>query len=266
MGMGRRFPTQAELAAYPELTYTVVGKAPIAVIVNSNTNITEANHTALNDTFMTGSGNLTNTTGNTVTVHPVVYGCEAIEAGWAGGDIAASGEVYGTSIQGMFSLYLMRGPSATEWINGGATDNTKLNEAINLSTHVIVGSEEEMIEKVANNESLIGFVDYMYAVNAIDEGKNITILGLDGLEPNLDPETIGTADTSNAFGGPGYVTGFGGPMFTPVMVFTNGEPNPYVQKLIDSMVMFEGVEVMHEHGFLAGEDIVISAACPFHVG
>ncbi|HEC56910.1 MAG TPA: hypothetical protein ENI32_03370 [Candidatus Syntrophoarchaeum butanivorans] len=272
MGIGRRFPTAPELAAYPELQYQVVGKVPIAVIANAGAFATSDNkttYTELNDTFMAGSGDVAG-----VTVTAVAYAFDPSHgagAEWMGGEATApEGEVYGTSIQGMFSLYLMRGPSADAWILGGAEDNLKLNEAIlgGSWSGILVNTPEQVIEEVATNTTgnpKIGFVDYRYAVNYMEENPGeIVILGLDGLEPDLAPEAIGTADTSNAFGGPGYVTGFGGPMFTPVMVFTNGEPNPYVQKLIDSMTMFEGVEVMHEHGVLAGEDIVVSATCPFH--
>ena len=122
-----------------------------------------------------------------------------------------------------------------------------------------------MIEWVASNASTIGFVDYMYAVNAIEEGADIKIIELDGMTAEeMDAEAIGTADTTNSFGGDGYVTGFGGPMFTPVMVFTYGEPDTAEQTIIDYMAMFHGFEIMEEHGFLAGEKVVISATCPFH--
>ena len=81
---------------------------------------------------------------------------------------------------------------------------------------------------------------------------------------NTAPEAIGTADTTNAPGSAGYVTGLGGPMFTPVVVTTYGEPDTAEQTVIDYMAMFHGVEIMAEHGFLAGENTVVSAACPFH--
>jgi len=292
IGMGRRFPTEAEKAAYPELQFKVVGKAPIAVIVNSNLeNFTKVNHTVLKKIFIDRETNVTklmgiNDSGRPIHVYPVVYPFKEgqgkyLKSGfgaWQTGEseLRPKGEVYGTSTQGMFSLYLIRGPSSTAWILGGAEDNLKLNEAIegNETEYTMVNSPEEVIELVAekqpkDNESYIGFVEYYYAWSAIEEGKNITILGLDpgsdyATEPNADPATIGTADTTNSFGGAGYVTGLGGPMFTPVMVFTKGEPDPWEKEFIKFLESFEGVEVMHEHGFLAGEDIVISAACPFH--
>jgi len=61
-----------------------------------------------------------------------------------------------------------------------------------------------------------------------------------------------------------YITGIGGPMFTPVVVTTYGDPDPAEQKIIDFMSTFHGVEIMAEHGFLAGENVVVSAACPFY--
>jgi hypothetical protein len=126
-----------------------------------------------------------------------------------------------------------------------------------------VNTPEEMIDAV-NGSDTVGFVDYMYAVAAEEEGK-VMILRLDSMtEAEMDAEAIGTADTTNSFGGEGYVTGFGGPMFTPVMVFTYGEPDPAEQDIIDYMAMFHGVEIMSEHGFLAGENTVVSATCPFH--
>jgi len=361
IGIGRRFPTDPEKAAYPELQFKVVGKAPIAVIVNEAGKFAEgpedlgsykANYTVLKKIFIdkekisvyatdegvkdpldlsdpintnitvtlagpfvVGTENITNATvqltrgveyeiydlpGNDVNitimksgynasdytmtyryytggepedVHftPVVYAFDPSHqtlAEWEGkgAGLRPPGEVYGTSIQGMFSLYLMQGPSSTSWILGGAEDNLELNEAIGDGTgYILVNSEEEVIDYVANHEDAVGFVDYMYAVNAQEEGVPIKILGLDGItEVDEDPEKIGTADTTNSFGGEGYVTGFGGPMFTPVMVFTYGEPDPYEQAVIDSLQMFEGVEVLTEHGFLAGENIVVSATCPFH--
>ena len=296
IGMGRRFPTEAEKAAYPELQFKVVGKAPIAVIVNSNltnsdpwlfigspallnttgTNFT-TNYTVLRDIFInrsTGSYLFANSS----RLIPVVYPFSeehrqyATGAGeWEGPGVRPKGEVYGTSTQGMFSLYLMRGPSSTAWILGGAEENLELNNAIdaNVSAYVFANSPEEVVELVAENENYIGFVEYRYAYNYIEEvGEDkakIKILGLDGItEPNADPVDIGTADVTNSFGGAGYVTGFGGPMFTPVMIFTKGEPDPWEKTFIDFIESFEGVEIMYEHGFLAGEDIVISAECPFH--
>ncbi|RLI75502.1 hypothetical protein DRP04_13420 [Archaeoglobales archaeon] len=290
IGMGRRFPTEAEKAAYPELQFKVVGKAPIAVIVNKDSDFAKdfggkTNYTVLRDIFINHSLGiyyyLNDTINDTI---PVVYPFSEEHAKYMAGygewtasgkGVRPEGEVYGTSTQGMFSLYLMRGPSATSWILGGAEDNLKLNNAIDkdledgkLEHYVFANSPEEVIELVSNNASLIGFVEYRYAYNVIEEEGDeakILILGLDDItEPNAAPEDIGTADLTNSFGGAGYVTGFGGPMFTPVMVFTKGEPDPWEKEFIDFLETFEGVEVMLEHGFLAGEDIVVSAACPFH--
>ena len=268
MGIGRRFPTNPELAAYPELQYKVVGKVPIAVITNATDPFGGSNTTTY--TALKNAYEGTTTTANTAIAAYAFAPGHGTGAEWMGGEEAAPpGEVYGTGIQGMFSLYLKSGPSATEWINGGAEDNLWLNEDVIGSAATtnltLVNTQEDMIEHVASTGQSLGFVDYMYAVNYQEENPGkIVILGLDGLDPDLDPAAIGTADTSNAFGGAGYVTGFGGPMFTPVMVFTYGEPDRYEQALIDSMTMFEGVEVMAEHGVLAGENIVVSASCPFH--
>jgi len=351
IGIGRRFPTDPEKAAYPELQFKVVGKAPIAVIAKKdgpfacgvdghdayeadNSTLkkifidkdkvkvhekhtegpTELNESGFDLTYhpiLPGServwndtiswngtrgtnyninyttGHINATSGNTLTnayvlycnetetektLTPVVYAFDPSHktlAEWEGkgAGLRPPGEVYGTSIQGMFSLYLMEGPSSTSWILGGAEENLELNEAIGDGTgYILVNSEEEVIDFVANNDTAVGFVDYMYAVNYQEENPDkIVILGLDGItEVDEDPEDIGTEDTTNSFGGEGYVTGFGGPMFTPVMVFTYGEPDPYEQAVIDSLQMFEGVEVLTEHGFLAGENIVVSATCPFH--
>ena len=207
-----------------------------------------------------------------VPVKPVVYAFDPSHvtlSDWEGKATGQRppGEVYGTSIQGMFSLYLMEGPSSTSWILGGAEENLELNKAIGDGTgYKLANTQEEVVDYVANNDDAVGFVDYMYAWNYMEENPDeIVILGLDDItEPDEDPEKIGTMDTTNSFGGAGYVTGFGGPMFTPVMVFTYGEPDPYEQAVIDSLQMFEGVEVLTEHGFLAGENIVVSATCPFH--
>jgi len=355
MGIGRRFPTDPEKAAYPELQFKVVGKAPIAVIAKEDgafacsvnghdryktdnstlkeifidknpVNVTLVNESTEGPTELNTSGfNLSNipilpgservwndtiswngtrgtnylinytsgkieatgTAGNLTNAYvyykycdghvykaldPVVYAFDPSHktlGEWEGkgAELRPPGEVYGTSIQGMFSLYLMQGPSSTAWILGGAEDNLVLNEAIGDGTgYTLANTQEEVVEYVANHQDAVGFVDYMYAWNYIEENPGrIVILGLDGItEPNQDPEEIGTADTTNSFGGEGYVTGFGGPMFTPVMVFTYGEPDPYEQAVIDSLQMFEGVEVLTEHGFLAGENIVVSATCPFH--
>ena len=272
MGIGRRFPTDPEKAAYPELQFTVVGKAPIAVITNA---------ASPNTTWVNTSTNMTNSTAlqwayNHTNASKDYIGAYAFDpehrtlGEWEGGaGQAPPGEVYGTSIQGMFSLYLKQGPSSTAWILGGAKDNLWLNDEnimVNASNYTLVNTQEEMIEFVATHPKSLGFVDYMYAWNYMEENPGkIMILGLDGeTEFNKDPEKIGTADTTNSFGGEGYVTGFGGPMFTPVMVFTYGEPDPYEKAVIDSLQMFEGVEVLTEHGFLAGENIVVSATCPFH--
>ena len=43
-----------------------------------------------------------------------------------------------------------------------------------------------------------------------------------------------------------------------------GYPDLAEQKIIDFMGTFEGVEIMAEHGFLAGENVVVSAACLFY--
>ena len=280
MGIGRRFPTDPEKAAYPELQFKVVGKAPIAVITRASNPIrkvgtitvtTAANMT--NYTALRWAYSHINASADNITAYAFDPSHKTLSEWEGGAGQAPPGEVYGTSIQGMFSLYLKRGPSADAWILGGAEDNLWLNDEImaDSSNYTLVNSQEEMIEHVATTNCSLGFVDYMYAVNAMEEGKDIIILGLDnktygidGKEPDDSPEGIGTADTTNSFGGEGYVTGFGGPMFTPVMVFTYGEPDPYEQAVIDSLQMFEGVEVLTEHGFLAGENIVVSATCPFH--
>ncbi len=295
MGIGRRFPTTAEKSAYPELKYQVIAKAPIAVIVGNTTlagmaegneSLINVNHTELMGLFISNS-NFTKTYNGTPYDfnEPVVYAFDPeheTAAGWEGGaGTAPPGEVYGTSIQGMFSLYLHNGPSASGWVQGGAENNTKLNTEIGIGAaasadYTLVNTPEEMIDAVIDNPKAIGFVDYMYAV-AAQEGdpgagiaaKDITILGLDhstdlGTAANTGSDAIGTADTTNAPGGAGYVTGLGGPMFTPVVITTYGEPDTAEQTIIDYMAMFHGVEIMVEHGFLAGEDTVVSASCPFH--
>ena len=266
MGIGRRFPTTPEKSAYPELKYQVIAKAPIAVITNA-TGLFAGSDTTTYDLLATA---YTNTTATNVAAYAFDPD-HVTAAGWEGGaGTAPPGEVYGTSIQGMFSLYLQRGDSATGWVAGGAEDNLWLNDEINdnsAGNYVLVNTPEEMIEWVADNDQSLGFVDYMYAVAAMEEGTDIMILGLDGMEPDTDgskAEAIGTADTTNAPGGAGYVTGLGGPMFTPVVVTTYGEPDTAEQTIIDYMAMFHGVEIMAEHGFLAGENTVVSAACPFH--
>ena len=261
MGIGRRFPTTPEKAAYPELKYQVIAKAPIAVITHNTSRFAEATiYTALETAYANASG-----------IAVAAYAFDpnhATAAGWEGGaGTAPSGEVYGTSIQGMFSLYLVRGDSATGWVAGGAEDNLWLNDEIGTAAtgYHLVNTPEEMIEWVEDTESSIGFLDYMYAVNAIEEGAEIWIMPLDGMTvAEMDAEAIGTADTTNAPGGAGYVTGLGGPMFTPVVITTFGEPDTAEQTIIDYMAMFHGVEIMAEHGFLAGENTVVSAACPFH--
>lgn len=263
MGIGRRFPTTPEKSAYPELKYQVIAKAPIAVITQNTSqwNSGAALYSELESAY---------TNGSTVDVAAYAFdSAHATAAGWEGGaGTAPSGEVYGTSIQGMFSLYLIRGDSATGWVAGGAEDNLWLNDEIgdnSAENYELVNTPEEMIEWVADTATSIGFVDYMYAVNAIEEGADIKIIELDGMtEAEMDPEAIGTADTTNAPGGAGYVTGLGGPMFTPVVITTYGEPDTAEQTIIDYMAMFHGVEIMAEHGFLAGENTVVSAACPFH--
>ena len=264
MGMGRRFPTSPEKAAYPELQYQVIGKAPIAVITNATGMYDTSNTTTYTDL----ADAYTSTSSDAV----AAYAFDSAHLGgatWEGGSGGLpAGEVYGTSIQGMFSLYLKQGPSATDWIQGGADDNLWLNDEItnNSANYELVNTPEEMIDWVATTATSLGFVDYMYAVNYQEENPDvIVILGLDGeTDPDGDAEAIGTADTTNSFGGAGYVTGFGGPMFTPVLVTTYGDPDPAEQKIIDYMAMFHGVEIMSEHGFLAGENTVVSATCPFH--
>ena len=264
MGIGRRFPTGPERAAYPELQYQVIGKAPIAVITNATGMYDTSNTTTYTD--------LADAYVQTSTDAVAAYAFDPAHvttSGWEGGaGQAPSGEVYGTSIQGMFSLYLKQGPSVTDWIQGGAEDNLWLNDEITdvPATYQLVNTPEEMIDWVATTSTSLGFVDYMYAVNYQDENPDvIVILGLDGeTDPDGDAEAIGIADITNSFGGDGYVTGFGGPMFTPVMVFTYGEPDTAEQTIIDYMAMFHGVEIMAEHGFLAGENTVVSATCPFH--
>jgi hypothetical protein len=93
MGIGRRFPTSPEKAAYPELQYQVIGKAPIAVIADPGySGGNTSDNSTLKGIFTTGG---------------VVYAFDpahATTSGWEGGaGQAPSGEVYGTSIQGMFS-------------------------------------------------------------------------------------------------------------------------------------------------------------------
>ena len=275
MGIGRRFPTTPEKSAYPELKYQVIAKAPIAVITDSGTPYNgsasgdgNATHTELNDSYAIGGANMC----------AYAFGPDhQTEADWIGGaGTTPPGEVYGTSIQGMFSLYLNRGPSTSDWVNGGAEDNLVLNEDIigddNSLGLTLVNTPDEMIDAVEGNAYSLGFVDYMYAVNAIDEGRDIQIVALEKTageddfmtEDEMDAEAIGTADTTNELGSAGYVTGLGGPMFTPVVVTTYGEPDTAEQTIIDYMAMFHGVEIMAEHGFLAGENTVVSAACPFH--
>ena len=263
MGIGRRFPTTPEKSAYPELKYQVIAKAPIAVITRASAPFNISN-VATYGALVTAYNNVSGKNVCAYAFNPD----HATTSGWEGGaGTAPPGEVYGTSIQGMFSLYLQRGPSATGWVAGGAEDNLWLNDEIddNSTNYELVNTPEEMIEWVASNNESLGFVDYMYAVNAMDESADIDIMLLDGMTAEeMDPEAIGTADTTNAPGGPGYVTGLGGPMFTPVVVTTYGEPDTAEQTIIDYMAMFHGVEIMAEHGFLAGENTVVSAACPFH--
>ena len=276
LGFGRRFPTAAEVDAYPDLKTTVVGKAPLAVIVNNDSSLIGApfhtDNTSLYDIFI-GTPDAQTT---------VVYPTEATEmvAPWMAKGVEAGmkpvGEVYGTSIQGMFSLYLMRGPSATDWIMGGSKDNLKLNEEINDNEddYKLVNTPEDVIAAVADDLDAIGFVNYVAACDAIDEGEPIVIVGLDGETDSVGPEAdydagdVDLADTELARKIIGrndaYVTGLGGPMFTPVIFFHEGDPDPIEQELIDFCRTFEGVEIQNAHGFLAGEDIVVAATCPFH--
>ena len=276
LGIGRRFPTAAETAAYPELKTTVVGKAPIAVIVNNESTLITApfhtDNTTLKEMFIDTPAMQTT----------VVYPTEATEmvAPWMAKGVEAGmkpvGEVYGTSIQGMFSLYLMRGPSATDWILGGSEDNLALNENINDNEddYTLVNTQEDVIAAVADNTDAIGFVNYVVACDAIDEGEPIVIVGLDGETKSVGPEAdydagdVDLADTELARKEIGrndaYVTGLGGPMLTPVIFFHEGDPDPIEQELINFCLRFEGVEIQNAHGFLAGEDIEVAATCPFH--
>jgi len=279
MGMGRRFPTTEELAAYPDLKVHLVAKAPLAVIANTTfattaTNIFTANctnYTMLNETFL----NTTFMDENNVT--PVVYHTGAIEEpeeGYMTGGLTPAGEVYGTSDQGMFSLYLMQGPSASDWILGGAEDNVVLYDAINENSdnYTIKDTPEEVIEFVANNNGAIGFVPYRYAVAAMEEAAEaekdpgFVILGLDGITEPATTFDEADGQITEIGRNDAYVTGLGGPMFTPVVFFTLGDPSPAEQALIDYCRSFRGHEILKEYGFLAGEDIVVAATCPFHVG
>ena len=276
LGIGRRFPTAAETGAYPNLKTTVVGKAPIAVIVNNESGVISApfhtDNTTLKEMFIDMPGGQTT----------VVYPTEATEmvAPWMAKGVEAGmkpvGEVYGTSIQGMFSLYLMDGPSATDWIMGGSEDNLVLNENINDNEddYTLVNTPEDVIAAVADDTDAIGFVNYVTACDAIDEGEPIVIVGLDGETDSVGPEAdydagdVDLADTELARKEIGrndaYVTGLGGPMFTPVIFFHEGDPDPIEKELIEFCLTFEGVEIQNAHGFLAGEDIEVAATCPFH--
>jgi ABC-type phosphate transport system substrate-binding protein len=274
LGIGRRFPTAAEVDAYPDLKTTIVGKAPLAVIVNNESTLFRAPFHADNKTLKemfidTPAAQMT-----------VVYPTEATElvAPWMAKGVEAGmkpvGEVYGTSIQGMFSLYLMKGPSATDWILGGSEDNLVLNENINdnEADYTLVNTQEDVIAAVAANTDAIGFVNYVVACDAIDEGEPIVILGLDEETKSVGPEAnegdVDLTDTELARKEIGrndaYVTGLGGPMLTPVIFFHQGEPDPIEQELINFCLAFEGVEIQNAHGFLAGEDIEVAATCPFH--
>jgi len=288
LGMGRRFPTAAEAAAYPELKYTVVGKAPLAVVVNEKFNVTvlggeisnntqfKANYTQLREMFIENA--------SVDDWYPVVYPTEATEmpAEWLAKGVETGakppGEVYGTSIQGMFSLYLMKGPGAAEWILGGAEDNLALNNKINeddtdpaeLHNYIMKNTQEEVIEFVASNTSAIGFVNYVVACDAIDEGEPIVILGLDDMTDSVGREGLNVTETDTEAArkkigrNDDYVNNLGGPMLTPVVFFHMGDPEPVEKELIDFCLMFEGVEIQNAHGFLAGEDIAVAATCPFH--
>ncbi len=274
LGIGRRFPTAAEVDAYPDLKTTVVGKAPLAVIVNNESTLFGAPFHTDNTTL---KGMFIDTPDMQTTV---VYPTEATElvAPWMAKGVEKGmkpvGEVYGTSIQGMFSLYLMKGPSATDWILGGSEDNLVLNENINDNEgdYTLVNTQEDVIAAVAANTDAIGFVNYVAACDAIDEGEPIVILGLDGETDSVGPEAnegdVDLTDTELARKEIGrndaYVTGLGGPMFTPVIFFHEGDPDPVEQELIDFCLAFEGVEIQNAHGFLAGEDIEVAATCPFH--
>lgn len=290
LGIGRRFPTAAEVDAYPDLKTTVVGKAPIAVIVNNESGYStalgdfKAEYTDLREEFINLTGTMT----------PVIYPTEetTLTAPWMAKGVEAGmkpvGEVYGTSIQGMFSLYLMDGPETAEWILGGSEDNLVLNEMINdpdyggttvteiedNGYYIVKNTQEDVIAAVADpdNTDRIGFVNYVAACNAIDEGEPIVILGLDeeteSVGPEADEDYVDLTDTELARKEIGrndaYVTGLGGPMFTPIIFFHEGDPDPVEQELINFCLTFEGVEIQNAHGFLAGEDIEVAASCPFH--
>lgn len=290
LGIGRRFPTAAEVDAYPDLKTTVVGKAPLAVIVNNESGYStalgdfKAEYTDLREEFINLTGTMT----------PVIYPTEetTLTAPWMAKGVEAGmkpvGEVYGTSIQGMFSLYLMDGPEMAEWILGGSEDNLVLNEMINdpdyggttvteiedNGYYIVKNTQEDVIAAVADpdNTDRIGFVNYVAACNAIDEGEPIVIVGLDeeteSVGPEADEDYVDLTDTEFARKEIGrndaYVTGLGGPMFTPVIFFHEGDPDPIEKELIEFCLTFEGVEIQNAHGFLAGEDIVVAATCPFH--
>jgi len=296
LGMGRRFPTAAEADAYPDLKYTVVGKAPLAVIVHENASLVNSSlNVSINNTdgFQATYEELRKIFIDNVSEgnwQPVVYPTEDTEmtAEWLAKGVEAGakppGEVYGTSIQGMFSLYLMRGPGAAEWILGGAEDNLALNDAIDaestnpaeLKNYTMKNTQEEVIEFIASNSTpnAIGFVNYVVACDAIDEGKPIVILGLDGITDSVGREdyasvtNVTETDTEAARKKIGrndeYVNTLGGPMLTPVVFFYKGDLEPVEKELIDFCLMFEGVEIQNAHGFLAGEDIAVAATCPFH--
>lgn len=269
LGIGRRFPTDAELTAYQNLKSTVVGKAPIAVIVHNESGDFRYAYTGigeLDERFISSLGGPD---------AAVVYPTENTE----NGGIKPVGEVYGTSIQGMFSLYLMRGPEPMAWAEAEPEEKLELNKAIdaNPDNYVIVNTQEEAVAKVAENSGYIGFVNYGVACDAIDRGEPIVIVALDGQTEAVGPEgtMVGTGDDGidetdttaarrNIGMNDDYVTGFGGPMFTPIIVFSNGDPDPTEQELINFMLSSEGVEIQRAHGFLAGEDIAVTATSTFN--
>ena len=268
LGIGRRFPTDAELTAYQNLKSTVVGKAPIAVIVHNESGDFRYAYTGigeLDERFISSLGGPD---------AAVVYPTENTE----NGGIKPVGEVYGTSIQGMFSLYLMSGPEPMAWAEE-PEEKLELNKAIdaNPDNYVIVDTQEEAVAKVAENVGYIGFVNYGVACDAIDRGEPIVIVALDGQTEAVGPEgttegpgegEVDETDTAEARRNIGmnndYVTGFGGPMFTPIIVFSNGDPDPTEQELINFMLSSEGVEIQRAHGFLAGEDIAVTATSTFN--
>lgn len=165
------------------------------------------------------------------------------------------------------------------WAEAEPEEKLELNKAIdaNPDNYVIVDTQEEAVAKVAENSGYIGFVNYGVACDAIDRGEPIVIVALDGQTEAVGPEgtMVGTGDDGidetdttvarrNIGMNDDYVTGFGGPMFTPIIVFSNGDPDPTEQELINFMLSSEGVEIQRAHGFLTGEDIAVTATSTFN--